>query len=116
MAARSRALPERLALPDRPNTRKLKERWWQFGHHAHDLVEKAHGLDRVIACSQTSKYRSFTFLPSGMVYDQKLVVCALCTYSAFCVLQCRVHDEWALFLGSTMKDDPVYRLAQEAQS
>ena len=106
--ARLRALPERLALPNRLNTRKLKKYWWQFGHHAHELAEMTVGLKRVIACSQTSKYRTFTFLGGGMVYDQKLVVIALDTYSAFCALHSRIHEEWALFFGSTMKDDPVY--------
>jgi hypothetical protein len=35
-------------------------------------------------------------------------VIALESYGAFAVLQCRVHEVWARFLGSSMKDDLRY--------
>ena len=56
----------------------------------------------------TSKYRTFAFLPAGMVYDQKLVVFRLPPLRAFCSLQSRLHEVWARFFGSSMKDDLRY--------
>ena len=43
-----------------------------------------------------------------MVYDQKLIVFAPGTASQFCVMQSSVHVNWSNFMGSSMKDDPVY--------
>jgi hypothetical protein len=42
------------------------------------------------------------------VLSEKLNLFAFDSYSPFAVLQSRVHVLWALFFGSTMKDDPVY--------
>lgn len=100
--------PYRTSLPNTSNNKGLISRWWQFGHRASDLYEMIETLPRVIACSQTSKYCCFTFLPVGYVYDQKLVIIASDKLSIFGVLSSRFHEEWALLQGSSMKDDPVY--------
>lgn len=100
--------PYRTSLPNKSNNKGLISRWWQFGHRASDLYEVIETLPRVIACSQTSKYCCFTFLPVGYVYDQKLVIIASDKLSILGVLSSRFHEEWALLQGSSMKDDPVY--------
>jgi hypothetical protein len=82
--------------------------WWQHYHQAKDLYAAIARLERVLVISQTSKTVAFAFLPTPMVYSQKLVVFPFKTYSAFATLQSRVHDLWARFFGSTMKDDAVY--------
>ena len=43
-------------------------------------------------------------------FDQRhtVNVYALHTYAAFCALQCRVHEVWARFFASSMKDDLRY--------
>jgi hypothetical protein len=65
-------------------------------------------MSRALACSQTSKYIVFSFVPSGIILSQKLNVFLFDSWVAFALLQNRVHEAWALFAGSTMKDDPVY--------
>ncbi len=82
--------------------------WWHFWRLRQELFSAISGLDRVLVCGQTSKYRTFTFLPTGMVYDQKLIVFPFQSMGAFAVLHSRLHEAWALFFGSSMKDDPVY--------
>jgi hypothetical protein len=82
--------------------------WWQFWRVRADLYRSIATKKRAMVCSQTSKYLSFVFLPTGIVYSHKLIVLAMDGYSAFTVLQSRMHQNWAYFLGSTMKDDPVY--------
>jgi hypothetical protein len=42
------------------------------------------------------------------VYGHALVVFPLETNSAFCILQSRIHEIWARFFGSSMKDDLRY--------
>lgn len=82
--------------------------WWRFGEAAPALYDATRSLERILVCGQTSKYRTFTFLPNGMVYDQKLIVFAFSSFAAWAVVSARIHEAWALFFGSTMKDDPVY--------
>jgi hypothetical protein len=43
-----------------------------------------------------------------VIFDQKLVVIALDDWESIGILQSRVHEEWALFFGSTLEDRPVY--------
>lgn len=43
-----------------------------------------------------------------MVFSEALVVFALDNYSAFCTLQSRIHEIWARFFSSSMKDDLRY--------
>jgi len=86
----------------------LRQRWWQYGEKQPGLVRAVSPFNQVIVCCQTSKYRTFSFLPSSIVFSHKIVVIASPSFSAFCVLHSRIHEIWALFFGSTMKDDPVY--------
>ncbi|MFN9371906.1 MAG: Eco57I restriction-modification methylase domain-containing protein, partial [Planctomycetaceae bacterium] len=85
-----------------------RRRWWHFLRPRPDLYTAINGLKRVLVVAQTSKTRAFTFLPNGMVYDQKLIIFAFSGYLPFGLLQSRIHAEWSFFSGSTMKDDAVY--------
>lgn len=96
--------PERLA-----QKREIRARyWWRFGEVAPALYDAIRGMDRVLVCSQTSKYLSFVFAAAGTVFSHKLVVFPFRNNAAFAILQSQCHQSWAYFLGSTMKDDPVY--------
>ena len=101
---KEKVLPERL--------RKSKEvanwPWWKFWRSRQELYGAIAALDRVLAVSEVGQYCSFAFLPTGMVYAHTLVICALSTYSSFATLQSRIHQSWARFFGSSMKDDLRY--------
>lgn len=77
----------------------LRLKWWQYAEKRPGLVKAIAPLEKVLVCAQTSKYRTFTFLPQGMVFDQKLVVFAIDDYSRFSILHSQVHEGWARFLG-----------------
>jgi hypothetical protein len=62
----------------------------------------------VLVVARVGQHGSFTFLPTGMVYSEQLVVIAIPSNSAFCTLQSRIHEIWARFFGSSMKDDLRY--------
>ena len=104
------AIIERKVRPQRnaDNRPAYRRMWWQHGERRVDLYKSISSLKRVIVCSQTSKYRAVAFVPSRQVFSTKLVVFAFEGYDALCLLQSTVHSEWAMFFGSTMKDDPVY--------
>ena len=87
---------------------RMVNEWWKYWNPRFELYKSIHSLERILAISQTSRTVAFAFLPSSMVYSHKLVVFPFDSYAAFATLQSRVHDTWARFLGSTMKDDAVY--------
>ncbi|WP_448600128.1 type IIL restriction-modification enzyme MmeI [Thermoleptolyngbya sp.] len=84
-------------------------RWWMFARPALDLQKAIAQCDRVLVTGcGASKWSTFAFLPANMVYSHALVVFHLETYSAFATLQSRIHEVWARFFGSSMKDDLRY--------
>ena len=96
--------PERM----RNNRAGYRTYWWQYGEKRVDLYTAIAGLDRVLAVPQTSNVQALVFLSPQMVFGHTLIVFPLDTYSAFAVLQSRIHQIWSAFLGPTMKDDLRY--------
>lgn len=96
--------PER----NRQNDRGAKEKWWQFIRARPELHAAITGLDRVLAISRVSQYVSFGFLRTPVVPSDGLVVFPFSTCAPFAVLQSRIHEIWARFFGSSMKDDLRY--------
>jgi len=58
--------------------------------------------------SQVSKHLLFSFQPKDRVFSHKLYVFPLDRFSAFALLQSRIHVVWAWLLSSTMKTDLNY--------
>jgi hypothetical protein len=69
-------------------------RWWMHARSATDLSKAVTGLSRVIATARVSPSLSFTFLPTGVVYNEKIVVFPFEQYSVFTALQARIHEVW----------------------
>lgn len=105
---RRKVKPERDKLGSNPNNTPLKKRWWAYQAHRPELYNQIKGTGRALANSQVSPHLAFAFLPEGMVYSQKLCVFAIASYSAFAAMQSRVHEVWARFFASTLKDDLNY--------
>ena len=105
---RRKVKPDRDVLGPNPNNIPLKKRWWAYQAHRPTLYEALRGMKRALVCSQTAKYTTFAFLPANIVFSQKLNVFLFESWNAFSLMQSRPHESWSLFLGSTMKDDPVY--------
>ncbi len=101
--------PERKKLKqDNSTQRRRSEYWWQFGGAAKSLYEAIAQCDRVLVCCLHSPYLSFVFLPARSVFSHALAVFALDQFAHLAVLQSRIHETWARFLGSSMKDDLRY--------
>ena len=82
--------------------------WWQFWRTRRELYEAIRGLERVLVIGRHSEYMSLAFLGSKTVFSDALAVFALPGYDAFALLQSRIHEVWAKFVGSSLKDDPRY--------
>jgi hypothetical protein len=101
--------PQRALLGGYPVADRRREYWWQYGTFTPALYRAIQNVDRVLAISQTTTYICFAFLPSRMVFSQKLIILpALGGYAEFALLQSRIHEAWALLWGSTQGDTPVY--------
>ena len=105
---RSKVKPERDILGSNPNNVPLKRRWWAYQAHRPELYRRIRNLDRVLVNSQVSAHFVFTFLPSNWIYAHTLNVYSLSTFGSLCAMQSRVHEVWARFFASSMKDDMRY--------
>jgi hypothetical protein len=96
--------PERM----RQNDRGGREKWWQFLRPRPELQAAICGKGRVLVCSRIGNAFAFTFLPSAVVMNEKIVIFPFETAGCFTVIQSRVHEAWARFFSSTLKDDLQY--------
>lgn len=85
-----------------------KKWWWQFQHPRAELYRAIRGLRRMLVISRIGNSFGFTFLPMGVVPNEKLVVFRFDCCSAFAALQARTHEIWARFFGSTLADTLQY--------
>ncbi len=90
------------------NRATYRDRWWQYAEKRKELYSAISSLERVLVVSRVGQHAAFTFLPNRIVFAESVVTFPLHTYPAFCILQCRIHEIWARFFGSSMKDDLRY--------
>jgi hypothetical protein len=113
---RARTYPElydqvlRLVKPERDkNNRKVRrDLWWQYAERAPNLYAALAGLERVIVIAQVSKTVMPMVVPTGQVFDQKLIVFATRDPAILALLSSAQHYHWAVKYGSTMKTDLNY--------
>ena len=105
--AEQRVKPERM-LKDANKYPRMVTEWWKYWNARPELYAAISDLNRVLVNSRVSHRVQYAFLPSDMVYADSLIVYPFETYAAFCALQSRLHEAWALFFGSSMKDDLRY--------
>jgi hypothetical protein len=102
---RRRVKPER----DPQKRDALRIRWWQYAEKRPGLYTAIAALPKVIAVNcGASPHAAFATLDSKTVFGNTLAVIALSSHAAFSVLQSRIHEFWARFFSSSMKDDLRY--------
>ena len=100
----SKVLPER-----RKKSKELAEwPWWQFWRVRNELSIASSGKSHVMALSRINTWVSIARVPTGVVYSDAVVLFAFENHPAFSLLQSRLHELWARFFGSSMKDDLRY--------
>ena len=85
-----------------------RNKWWQFGEKQTALYTAIQDLDRVLVISRVGQQGAFTFIDKQQVFADSLVVFCLSSFEGFCTLQSRIHEVWARFMSSSMKDDMRY--------
>ena len=99
-----RAKPARI----KDNRPAYRNHWWQHAERRRELYAAIAGLRRVLVTSRVSEHMAFIFLPSYMVYSDRLVVFPNESSGYFCTLQSTVHEIWARFFGSSLEDRLTY--------
>jgi hypothetical protein len=84
------------------------EYWWIYGEARPGMRKALAGLPYYIGTAETAKHRCFQFVPSSVLPDQKIRVIASSDAFVLGVLSSRAHVCWALAIGGTLEDRPVY--------
>ena len=100
--------PIRLALPDTSANRRLREKWWVFERTRSDFLRRVRSKNQCLALGVTGSQHGVVLVPTEWAFSNTVVVFDLSTYSSFAVLQCRLHETWSLFFGSSLEDRPRY--------
>jgi len=88
---------------------KRREIWWQFAETNPGLRRAIEGHERVLVANcAAAKFLTFSFLPSGCVYSNKLYVFPDSSFAHFAIVQSRVHEVWARMFGTSLGDQLCY--------
>ena len=82
--------------------------WWLYFRPRPNLASALSAVEHVLVCSRIQPHWVLARVPSKQVFSERLDVFALPQFAALAVLQSRIHEVWARFFGSTMKDDLLY--------
>jgi hypothetical protein len=100
---------ERKVLPERRDkSGGYSQRWWQFGRRNVEGQMAIRELPRVLVSTQVGPHLSFSFQPNDRIIAHTVNIFADSSYAFFSIVQSRVHEVWARFFGSSMKDDLRY--------
>jgi hypothetical protein len=96
--------PERLKV----NDKGAKQKWWLFIRPRPELNAAVEGHAKVIVTARHQPNWQLAFMPPTSVFSEAMVVFALESTAWMLLAQSDVHELWARFLGSSMKDDLRY--------
>ena len=82
--------------------------WWLFGAEAKSLYNSIANKNYILATAYTTPHLMFSIIRTGFVYANTIVVSTVPERSGLAVLQSRLHEIWARFFSSSMKDDLRY--------
>ena len=87
-----------------------RERWWQHGRVGTDIRAASAGLARVIVSPRVAKFRAFVWAHPRTYCDDATVTIASADDTIFGILHSRMHEVWALRMGTELGvgNDPRY--------
>lgn len=103
-----RVKPERESKSHNAIAVRQKEYWWRFRSDTPHLKHAIRDLPQCLANSRISNHIAFSFQSINQVFSEAANVFAFSSSDVFALLQSRIHEIWARFLGSSMKDDLRY--------
>ncbi|MGW8135619.1 Eco57I restriction-modification methylase domain-containing protein [Sphingomonas zeae] len=101
---REKVKPER----DTQNRDAVRFRWWQYAEKRPGLYSAISTMTEVYALCRVNPHLAIARVRTDQIFSDSTVVFALRSNAAFAALQSRVHEVWARFFASSMKDDLRY--------
>jgi len=95
-------------LRDTSKRRPYREKWWIHAEACVAMREAIKGLRRFLVSPVLTKHRLFVWCKPPTLPDHQLVVFARDDDYFFGVLHSRVHEVWALLMGTQLEDRPRY--------
>ncbi|MBI3987235.1 MAG: class I SAM-dependent DNA methyltransferase, partial [Lentisphaerae bacterium] len=95
-------------LRDRGKREGRRLRWWQHGETGDAMRVAFAGLLRYVATTRVAKHRIFAWLPGNVLPDSALIVFARSDDLFFGILHSRIHEVWALRMGTRLETRPRY--------
>lgn len=80
----------------------LPEKWWIYGEKRPALYSTIKNLGRVLVITRVSKYVNITYMPSSIVFMDKVVVLSFEKSMSLSLLQSSLYDYWAWKYSSTL--------------
>ena len=84
------------------------ERWWLHVEPRSGMRVALSGLSRYLGTPRIAKHRLFVWLGADVLPDSQIIVIARDDDYTFGVLQSRVHELWALRMGTQLETRPRY--------
>lgn len=96
------------------NRKSRRDKWWVFAEPALDLREAVQAMQTYIATTETAKHRTFSFVSSKYLADQKVRVISSDRPEILSVLSSRTHVLFSISKGGWqgVGNDPVYQHTQ----
>ncbi|MDQ0284120.1 Eco57I restriction-modification methylase domain-containing protein [Rhodococcoides fascians] len=98
--------PQRDALPK--SKAKLQKTFWVYEARAKKLYDLIAAMDRVVVMAETSSTLQPVIVPTGQVFDQKLIVFTTDSAAQLAILSSAAHYWWAIRRGATRRADLSY--------
>jgi hypothetical protein len=103
-----RVKPERDAKGNSKDGAGYAKLWWLHGKPRQEMRKQLNGLPYYIATVETAKHRTFQLLDATVLPDNRLICIATTDTAVLGILSSLAHDFWALAIGGTLEDRPVY--------
>ncbi len=100
---------KKVVLPVRKNRRDdYRGNWWQYARPRIEMRAALQGKKRYIATPGVSKHRIFVWVNQEVLCNQGTLVFARDDDYFFGVLHSKLHELWALRMGTALEDRPRY--------
>ncbi len=83
-------------------------KWWQYAEARPGMRKALSGKPRFVATPEVSKHRVFVWVSPEVLCNQQVLVFARDDDYFFGILHSRIHEVWALELGTALEDRPRY--------
>jgi hypothetical protein len=92
-----------------PNRRAAyADKWWQYAEARPGMREALKTISRYIVTPRVAKHRVFVWVASEVLSNDGTIVFAREDDYFFGVLHSRIHEVWALRMGTSLEDRPRY--------